>query len=250
MTAEKVVSETSLKSVPPPLPAAEAPELRFWKREVPLAAVAGLFMAVVLVAIVLSMGLAHQILRSEASIVSTTMREGLKGVAAEVHQLNQSVSYSTEEEIIFLKILYMHQGSPPIKIKQARQIATAVHTNCQRFKRDPDFVLAIMASESNFNPKAVSNMGAIGLMQVMPQWNDILRLEGDLNDINTNIHHGLLVYGFYENMYKDVNLALSAYNRGPGKVDSDLMRGKNPARNGYADGVLRHYNKLKKLSDS
>lgn len=171
----------------------------------------------------------------------------LDEVKTEIKGLRHEVSYSTDEEVIFLKILYMHQGAPPIRIKLARRIAAAVRENCLRFKRDPDFVLAIIASESNFNPKAVSKAGAVGLMQVMPQWNDILRLEGDLNDINTNIHHGLLVYGFYENMYKEVQLALSAYNRGPGMVDSDLMRGKDPARNGYASIVLREYNKLKRL---
>lgn len=169
-------------------------------------------------------------------------------VLSEVGSLRHSVNYDVEEEIIFLKILYLHEGSPSIRIKLARKIALAIHKNCSKFKRDPDFVLAIMAAESNFNPKAVSKAGALGLMQVMPQWHDILRLEGDLMDIDTNIHQGLMIYGFYENMYKDATLALTAYNRGPGMVDNDLMRGKDPSRNGYAHSVLKEYKRLKRLS--
>jgi soluble lytic murein transglycosylase-like protein len=48
-------------------------------------------------------------------------------------------------------------------------------------------------------------------------------------------------------MYKDVEMALTAYNRGPGPVDVALMRGKDP-RNLYAPKVLKVYERLRKLS--
>ena len=167
-----------------------------------------------------------------------------------VARLSHLAAQNSDEDLILMKILYLHQGQPEIELPLAKEIASAIQKGCNEFKRDPDFTLAIMAIESNFNPEAVSSMGAVGLMQVMPQWKSILALQGNLREIKTNIRYGLLIYGFYENMYKDEVLALTAYNRGPGKVDSELMVGGDPSSNGYAEGVLEVYKKLKQLRGS
>jgi soluble lytic murein transglycosylase-like protein len=90
-------------------------------------------------------------------------------------------------------------------------------------------------------------MGAIGLMQVMPQWEKVLGIQGSLKDPEISIKYGLQVLGFYMEMYKDLEMALTAYNRGPGPVDMALMRGRDP-KNQYAPRVLKVYERLKKLS--
>ena len=59
----------------------------------------------------------------------------------------------------------------------------------------------------------------------------------------------LQVLSFYMEMYKDIEMALTAYNRGPGPVDMALMRGKDP-KNKYAPQVLKVYDRLKSLSVS
>jgi hypothetical protein len=168
------------------------------------------------------------------------------GLKTESQNLRQSLMSSMSEDVIFLKVLIL---KPDIEPKLAREIARAIHRYCQMYERDANLVLAIIEVESNFNPKAVSHMGALGLMQVMPQWKKVLGIDGNLADVETSIKYGLQVLGFYLEMYKDLELALTAYNRGPGPVDFALMRQQDP-KNKYAPRVLAEYEKLKKLSVS
>src|SRR5207237_2637566 len=86
----------------------------------------------------------------------------------------------------------------------------------------------------------LSPVGAVGLMQVMPQWEKVLGISGSLKDPEVAIKYGLEVFGFYMEMYKDIEMALTAYNRGPGPVDVALMRGKDP-KNLYAPKVMKVY---------
>lgn len=180
------------------------------------------------------------VLRSGTAAVVNEVSE-LRG---EVASLRNDMSSSVSEEIIFLKVLVMN---PKVKIPFAWEAARSIHTHCRQLQRDPDLVLAIIEIESNFNVKAVSSAGAIGLMQVMPEWRE-LGLDGDLKDIDTNIHHGIVVYGFYEKMYNnDMRIALSAYNRGPDKVQRDIRANRDPTSNGYADKIIKVYERLKSM---
>lgn len=163
----------------------------------------------------------------------------------EVVALRQVIGSQTKEDVIFLKILILNRKVRP---ELARVIAKSVHRNALLFKRDPDLVLAIIHVESNFDPNAVSSMKAVGLMQVMPYWIEQLGIMGDLKDPETSIRYGLQIYGFYDAMYKDMETSLMAYNRGPGRVDSDLMIGRDPSRNGYARRIMKSYKSLQSLN--
>lgn len=163
---------------------------------------------------------------------------------AELYNLRQTVAANTGEEVLFLKAMLL---KPNIDLGLARNIARLVHKNAQIYGRDPNLVLAIIAEESDFNPKAISNVGALGLMQVMPHWSRVLAINGDLTDPETNIRTGLQILGFYLEMYQDLEIALTAYNRGPGPVDAALRKGASP-NNGYAPKVMGTYEKLKRLS--
>lgn len=171
--------------------------------------------------------------------------EQIKAVQSDLIALNHSVGSKTAENTIYLKTIILR---PSISPKLARAIAKAIHRNCLIYKRDPDFVLALIEIESNFNPKAISSVGAEGLMQVMPHWKEQLAIAGDLKNPEVNIKYGIQIFGFYDTMYKDVETALMAYNRGPRNVDNDLMRGADPSRNGYADKFMKVYNRLKALN--
>ena len=166
------------------------------------------------------------------------------GIKAEGTELRQYIASGTAEQVIFLKILVL---KPDIDLVLARNIARHTHHYAALYKRDPDLVLSIIAEESRFNPNAVSPVGAQGLMQVMPQWEKVLGISGSLKDPEVSIKYGLEVLGFYMEMYKDIELALTAYNRGPGPVDVAMMRGKDP-KNRYAPEVLKVYERLRKLS--
>lgn len=163
---------------------------------------------------------------------------------SETMNMRQSLFSSVSEDVLFLKTLILKRDIDP---SLARQIAHHAHRYAQQQGRDPNLVLAIISVESNFEPTVVSSVGAVGLMQVMPQWKKVLSIEGDLSEVDVSIKYGLQVLGFYLEMYKDLETALTAYNRGPGPVDMALMRGKDPT-NKYAPRVLAVYERLKNLS--
>jgi len=172
------------------------------------------------------------------------LTEQSMSIKADGTELRNYLASSSAEQVIFLKIMVL---KPDIDLTLARNIARHTHRYAALYKRDPDLVLAIIAEESRFNPNAVSPVGAQGLMQVMPQWEKVLGISGSLKDPEVSIKYGLEVLGFYLEMYKDIEMALTAYNRGPGPVDMALMHGRDP-KNRYAPEVLKVYERLKKLS--
>jgi soluble lytic murein transglycosylase-like protein len=186
----------------------------------------------------------HGLESQSAAAQVTALTSQTEALKAEVINLRQSLISGSSEDVIFLKMIIL---KPNIDPELARTIAHSVHRNSELYGRDPNLVLAIMAVESDFNPKAMSSVGAEGLMQVMPHWKKVLAINGDLMDPDVSIRYGLQILGFYEEMYKDLNIALTAYNRGPGPVDTALMRGVSP-NNGYAPRILVTYERLKTLN--
>ena len=95
--------------------------------------------------------------------------------------------------------------------------------------------------ESEFYPRAISPVGAVGLTQVMPStafaMNPSLQYK-DLFDQETNLRLGFRYLRYMLEKYDgDLRLALLAYNRGPGRVDEIREAGGNPAY-GYDRAVI------------
>lgn len=83
---------------------------------------------------------------------------------------------------------------------------------------DPLLLYSIMHQESTFKPRALSNKGASGLMQLMP---GTARRFGvsSIWDPRQNVEGGARYMRFLLSMFKgDVNLALAGYNAGEGAV--------------------------------
>ncbi len=143
------------------------------------------------------------------------------------------------EQAILLKIIII---VPKVELELAKRIAKVVNEmTCV----NANLILSMIFHESNFKPEVVSPKGAMGLMQVLEQWLEFMHLPGPPTDIYTNIKCGVAVLNIYQDWFKDLRLALIAYNRGPNPVHTAIVNGVDPD-NGYAEKVL----KLKARLDS
>ena len=106
---------------------------------------------------------------------------------------------------------------------------------------DPEVAFELVKVESEFNPRAVSPVGALGYTQLMPETARALSpgiSRRDIFDRETNLRLGFRFLRIMIDKYQgDVRLALLAYNRGPVRVDDLLRAGVDP-ENGYARKVL------------
>jgi len=116
---------------------------------------------------------------------------------------------------------------------EAETIARWVYIHSVRFELSPELVLGVIAVESQFDHFAISNVGARGLMQVMPFWKDELGSADDnLFEIETNIRYGCAIIGHYLKRYKRLDKALAAYNgslgqsKYPNKVFAQMRKFK------------------------
>jgi soluble lytic murein transglycosylase-like protein len=99
---------------------------------------------------------------------------------------------------------------------------------------------ALIKAESNFNPRAVSKKGALGLCQLMPETAKELGVKNPF-DPDENLNAGALLLSRLYKKYKDWRLALAAYNAGEGAVDR--YGGIPPYREtiSYVKNISREY---------
>jgi soluble lytic murein transglycosylase-like protein len=109
---------------------------------------------------------------------------------------------------------------------------------------EPELAFRLVRLESEFNPKAVSKVGALGLTQLMPSTaklydKTVTREKLFVPEVNLRV--GFQYLRTLLDMYKgNVRLALLAYNRGEDAVWRDVKAGVNPG-NGYDLSVLQGY---------
>lgn len=111
-----------------------------------------------------------------------------------------------------------------------REYSELVEKYAKQYDVPVNLVYAVIRTESSFDPEAVSRVGAVGLMQMMPstfRWltDDILveALEDDmLYDPEVNIRYGVYYLRRMYDRYGDWQTALASYNAGSGRVDGWL----------------------------
>jgi soluble lytic murein transglycosylase-like protein len=125
------------------------------------------------------------------------------------------------------------------------QIDSLVNDNAQAQDVDPALIKAIIANESGFNANATSNVGAQGLMQLMPGTAAGLGVT-DSYDPAQNVAGGTkYIKGLLQRFNGDVRLAVAAYNAGPGAVEKYGGVPPYAETQNYVQNVLSSYTKYR-----
>ena len=127
---------------------------------------------------------------------------------------------------------------PTEYIKEYEQL---IQQASERFSVDPFLIKAVIKAESDFDYQAVSNKGAQGLMQLMPETADDMEV-GDPFNPAENIFGGTRYLGLLLERYKnDKTKALAAYNAGPEKVEEYQGIPPFAETKDFIERVLKYY---------
>ena len=154
----------------------------------------------------------------------------------------------TQKKEIYRFIQGFHTG---LDDQEEWELSKIIVDESMRYGLDPELVLAMILVESSFYHRAKSAKGARGLMQLRPFVARVLAKEmgipwegkATILDPSTNIRLGLYYLSKLILRFRDLKLAIAAYNYGPSYVRERLRRGK-PVPTRYAERVLRNYRLL------
>jgi len=186
------------------------------------------------------------------SFLFISMTVMIPGVSADIYKyvdeegvlhLTNVPSIPNAKYILILKEKRVHFHSDIDVNKYDHIIAKAA----SKYKIDQALIKAVIKAESNFNHRAVSPVGAQGLMQLMPSTAYALQVD-DVFQPENNIEGGVRYLRYLLNVYKgDLRLALAAYNAGEtavAKYDTNIPPFRETQN--YIRRVLSYFDDFKK----
>jgi soluble lytic murein transglycosylase-like protein len=199
------------------------------------------------------------ILKNEVTI----HEQGYDIAALKAERINTGHDMASMREMARLVRLLEQSAGNRIAPEALYRLAELIHQNSVQYGYSPELLLAVIAVESKFNPRAMGRYrggelsGAIGLMQVKYEtaahmaktlgMGSITRQ--DLLDPEINMVLGTAYLMTLITQFKNFKLGILAYNLGPAKVRTALARNEAlPMR--YYEKVLRQYYKIKEMEEA
>ncbi len=140
---------------------------------------------------------------------------------------------------------YFHSHRSRMTDAEIHQVAEAVVDCARHNELDPDLVVAVIHVESRGNTYALSPVGAMGLMQIMPPTGEELANELGIQWVGAkllfepevNVRLGVTYLRQLQERFGSWSTALAAYNWGPGQISRRIRTGVAlPV--GYSTSVL------------
>jgi soluble lytic murein transglycosylase-like protein len=157
-----------------------------------------------------------------------------------------------EPASLFLAREILNERAPQLDPLQVEGVARAVVKAEQEHGLPALLVLALIEQESHFRPKARGPGGSLGLMQLMPGSARAIAAQHGipwqgartLHDPVKNVHLGVLYLAQMRDVFGSTDLAMAAYNIGPGALQKRLARGKS-CKGPYVSGVLQRFQAMR-----
>lgn len=133
--------------------------------------------------------------------------------------------------VIFLLSLSSCSNKEILKSMYPLEYKNLVFENHNKYNVDESLIFAVIKAESDFDPNAVSNANAYGLMQITAPTFDWLQYKKNINykmdesylfTPSVNIEYGTYFLSILLKRYDDLDVAISAYNAGISAVDGWL----------------------------
>lgn len=176
-----------------------------------------------------------------------------------------SVASSTDFKVVYSKqesraldvARVLEALSPGLPESDRRRLGMLLTDLSTHYGYDPSLIVAVIMTESSFDPRSRSHKGAVGLMQLLPNTAESLaeethrRWSGEhtLLDPTLNISLGVRYLAKLHKRFGSLDLALAAYNYGPSRVD-EMRRHGVPIPMDYTQRVLDHYREVRRVEDA
>lgn len=147
-------------------------------------------------------------------------------------------------KVVEPKVIEPVEVGTPAPAAPGASIDELVEESARNHGVDPLLVHSVIKAESNYNPNAVSNKGAQGLMQLMPATSRGLGVKNAM-DPRENIEGGVKFLKYLQTQFNDPALALAAYNAGEGAVRRYNWIPPYPETQDYVVKVARNYRQAK-----
>lgn len=171
--------------------------------------------------------------------------EAIVEIVREIPVAELAERIPTIEERILSELRQRHTG---LAGHELAGLADTIVAEARRHELDPALVMAVIEVESAFFHRAVSHVGAMGLMQLLPSTAEELahkrglvwRGPESLFDPVLNVKLGVAYLKYLEDRFGSTKTALAAYNWGPGAISRRLRAGRTlPAE--YITRVMTSY---------
>ena len=151
--------------------------------------------------------------------------------------------------IIYILIAFFAMFGFPISSKAEAEAVSKITVkelivkHSMEMGLDPALALSIAKTESGFCHNKTSNHGAVGVFQLMPS--TAKRMGYNPYRVQDNIKGGIAYYKMMYKMFGSTELALAAYNAGPGTVKKyNGIPPYNETRR-FVSSIMSNYNSLK-----
>jgi hypothetical protein len=184
-------------------------------------------------------------------------RDQFTEIYMQLQELTGMISNEVKREFYITKtVKIISENNNTLDSKSIYEIAKTIYEESIKYNFNPLLITAIIKTESDFNPKAVSDSYAYGLCQVRrfiaPELAENIGIEWDgaektLFDPVKNIQIGVYYLSILNRDFNDVKTAVIAYNQGPYAVQESLTNNQELPNN-YVDKVLKYYANLRGFS--